>query len=261
MPPRNRMIQRNVSDMVDNEAVHATEDQLTGFGERRVVMTEQQLADYVAERGSGIQDTDAFRVMPMGLEVVAHVEEADWLKMGQQLFAADEKIAWRFGDWMNAGSFEWGAYKRLAKEYERNWRTIEDYAYICRNVHHSCRHEKLSLSHHKAVAPVYDENDRENSRARQRALLQYAADNNLSKDAFREAIARLLDGVPEQAKPALPETVVESTPIVIKPPFWQQPIQRLEKEFIKRWQTAPAEDRQAALKRLKALVRELEKMD
>lgn len=212
---------------------------------------------------SGIQSTKSLKVRPMGLEVQAKVDEAEWQEMGERLERADDKLAFRWGDWLNAGNFEWNAYKRFAEKRGRSWRTIEDYAYVCRNVNLSCRHETLSLSHHKVIAPLYDESNKEQSRELQRALLQYAAEKNLSVDEFREAVVKVTEGAPETVSPSLPETVIDTTaiPIVIKPPFYEKPIDRMHREFVKRWKDAKPEDRQAALKRLKALVRELEGME
>lgn len=210
-----------------------------------------------------VKSTKSMKVTSLGLEVQARVDEPEWLEFGNQLFATETSIAWVFGDWINAGDFEWGAYKKFAQEHERNWLTITDYAYICRNVHLSCRHDKLSLSHHKVVAPLYDTSNKEGSRNLQRALLQYAAENNLNKHEFREAVRQVTEGTPDEVTPALPDNVVESKaiPIVIKQPFWHRPLERLEKDFIRRWKDAAQDERQAALKRLKALVRELERME
>lgn len=224
----------------------------------------QQLRDQAA---TGIKSTRSFEVAKMGLQLKSRPDETEWDGFGQQLASVDDNLPYMWGDWLNAGNFEWGAYKRFAKRFskdrERSWRTIEDYAYICRNVHLSCRHERLSLSHHKVVAPIFDANDIERSRATQSALLQYAFDNNLGKDEFRDVVRQVNEGAIEEDTPVLPDAVIEAAaiPIVIKQPFWQRPLERLEKDFIKRWKEATQDDRQAALKRLKTLVKELERME
>jgi hypothetical protein len=77
------------------------------------------------------------------------------------LLERHEALAWQFGDLAVEMAQVHGmqAYETLAAKYlsERQARTVEDWAYVCRNVKRKNRRAELTFGHHRKVAPVKNE--------------------------------------------------------------------------------------------------------
>lgn len=204
----------------------------------------------------GIENTTTLKATLTGLVVAGTPTEDDWKKLSDDVITRSKALSWLIGDLVICGSEQgWDVYKQFAEKHHMNWRTVEEYAYVCRNVDYSLRNEALSFSHHRAIAGLFDEDNPRKTRQLQTTTLQMAADNNLTVVEFREFVQDVAISLTEGSV----ASVRHSQPT--ERPFWQRPIDRLEKDFMKRWQQAARDERQAALKRLKALVRELEKME
>lgn len=193
-----------------------------------------------SRKGLEIKSTNVFNVTRMGLEVVSVPTEQEWADFGTGLAGVDEGLQWVWGDWYLSGNHEWASYKAFAEHHNMNWRRIEDYAYVCRNVPISLRNEMLSFSHHKAVAGFFDEDSPIESMARQTEALQYAIDNQLSVSKFRAALM-LGDA---DASPALPEQT----------PAWEKPVQIFESRMVKLWQKMERPERDKAILYLESLL-------
>ena len=218
-----------------------------------IVPTAGQVADkrpVVASRKSiGVKSTRNLEVADMGIIVRGKPDESEWQTMGDDLFAAELKLPFAFGDWFNAGVRTWAAYEAMAQRHKKSWRTLEDYAYICRNVDHSCRHESLSLSHHKVVAPLFDEQDIEQSREVQRAALLHAFENNLPVDEFREVVRQIMEG-DAYIPPALPAKTAGV-------PMWRKRFDAAEQKLFERWQTMPIKEQDQVIEHLEQTLRTL----
>lgn len=217
--------------------------QLTSPAEASIVPTAGQVADkrpvVPSRKGLLINSTAAFTVTPVGLQIKAAASESEWEGFGENLFAVNASLPWLYGDFFLSGDEAWGAYRRFAEKYGMQWRRIEDYAYVCRNVDFSVRTEKLSFTHHRAVAALY--NGTPESRQLQQTALQYAIDNSLTVSQLKAAIRK-----------ALPSPASSETKAVI--PFWQKTIDETEQKFIRRWEGLTMKDQHQAIERLELMV-------
>lgn len=209
-----------------------------------------------------IQATASLNPTSTGILITGQVTEAEWEQVAENVVANGNALNWLLGDlYLLGANKDWGAYRRFAEKHHLEQRRLEDLIYVCRNVHYTVRTVGLSFTHHRMVAAVFDEDDPLNTREKQEHLLRYAAVNDLTVHRFREYLSALpatTTTVSRSGAAASDDSTQQS--IVTTTPFWERPIDRLEKDFMRRWEKANSEDRQAALKRLKALVRELERM-
>jgi len=215
--------------------------------------------DIPAKTMVAIKSTPHFTVTALGIQAATGGTEDEYEALGKGLIATVRALPWIWGDYMVIGSdMQWGAYKRVAEQLDMNWRTLQEYAYVCRNVHLSLRNDRLSFSHHRAVADLYDEDHPAETMEVQRAALAYAVDHRLTVDAFRETLhSTAIEAVTQLEGD---DGIVSLAPLP-PAPFYEKPINQFKKSFLKRWKTATDDARQAALKELKALVRELERME
>jgi hypothetical protein len=203
----------------------------------------------VVPTGVSIKSTGAFKVSLMGLQVRGQVTEKDWENFGENLFSVTGSLPWLYGDFMVHGNEAWGAYKRLAAKYGVNWRRLQEYAYVCRNVDLSLRNDKLSFSHHRAVAPLFDETNPEGSRAVQAEALNYAVDNGLNVTEFREAVEHIINGT-EPATPALPDKITGV-------PMWRKRFDAAEAKLFQRWEKMTMKEQNQVIEHLEQTLQTL----
>ncbi len=122
-----------------------------------------------------------FTMTPIGLLVEENVHLEEWQRFGNVLQRIDAAIQWLIGDWMTYGERVWGqTYEQVAQATGYDVKTLYDYAYVARGVQFSVRTEKLSFGHHKLVAALPPDLQRE--------WLKYAAANNLSISQLRSEL-------------------------------------------------------------------------
>lgn len=211
--------------------------------------------DLPARATVAIKSTPHFTVTRLGIQAATGGTEEEYNALGDGMFATVKALPWIWGDYMVIGSdMQWGAYKRIAEELGMEWRTLQEYAYVCRNVHLSLRHDKLSFSHHRAVADIYDEDNPEETRKQQRTALDYAVEHKLSVMNFRELLNTATIESPDASDSPAPVIILQP---VVPVPFYEKPIDRVEKIIFKKWDNATDEERAAVLTRFEALIKTL----
>jgi len=123
-----------------------------------------------------------FTLTPISLEISRQVNEQEWTELGKILLRLDTSLQWLVGDWLVYAEREWGkTYQQVAEQFDYRVETLWSYASVCRAVDSLIRNQGLSFSHHRLVAglPIDD----------QRQWLEYAAINSLSLSQMRTAMA------------------------------------------------------------------------
>jgi len=187
MPPQRR--QREYETAVEPDAIHAPPEKLAGFGEKREViksaeleelrqqaqqaeMLREQLTQALAQQGQGgsalaVQDDGSLRVhdfqfSPTGLIAPEQVTQESWEQIGLLLFKLEGSIQFLIGDWLVYGTdLKYGDVDAIAQALGREPETLHQYAYVCRNVQLWIRIHNLSYAHHKLVAPLAEDEQRE----------------------------------------------------------------------------------------------------
>jgi hypothetical protein len=123
-----------------------------------------------------------YRIAPTGLHIPENTTLESYEAFGRFILDVGSRIQWLIGDWIAYGDqFQWGeTYSQIADEFGYEVKTLYDYAYVCSNVQFSVRTEKLSFGHHKLVAAL-DEDV-------QRQWLQQAL---VGEDGKRWSVARM----------------------------------------------------------------------
>jgi len=151
-----------------------------------------QLATLKSEGDSGLSDDlitnpkgnieiGAYVLTPTGLTGGNDATIDDWRAVGRLLARLEGSIQWLIGDWFLHAESQWGkTYDDVALETGYSKTTLKDYAYVARGVELSVRTDQLTFGHHKIVAALDSD--------RQRELLQTAITQNLSIAQFREEV-------------------------------------------------------------------------
>lgn len=209
----------------------------------------------------GVRGTASLNPTMTGIQIVGQITEEEWEEVANNVAESGSALNWLLGDLCLIGSHKkYGAYTRFAEKYKIEQRRMDDLIYVCRNVTYTVRTVGLSFTHHRLVIPFYDENNAAESRETQKHLLSYAAVNGLTVEQFRDYINVLPTTVDATGQVALMTGVdVTNPPAPAIKSFWEKPIDRMERDILKRWDKAKSEEKTEALNRLKLLVKELEK--
>jgi len=79
----------------------------------------------------------------------------EWSEEGLVLNALHDAAKWARGDWYTHGEHEWGTtYEQGVEETGLDYGTLAHEKYVSDNVSFWLRNQKLSWSHHRAVAPL-----------------------------------------------------------------------------------------------------------
>lgn len=105
----------------------------------------------------------------------------EWQQIGVKLKELRGMVHWWIGDWLNYGEAKWGEmYTQVYEETGYTEHTLANDKYIAREFPASRRRDKLTWSHHQAVASLEPvEQDR---------LLDIAEAMDLKRDKFRALI-------------------------------------------------------------------------
>ncbi|KKK95887.1 hypothetical protein LCGC14_2668300 [marine sediment metagenome] len=123
------------------------------------------------------------RLVSTGLEIRPGLGFDEWENIGLTLEFLAKSIQFALGDWLNYGEVAYGEkYAQAQSITEKNYQTLNNYAYVSRQVEIYRRRDDLSYSHHSEIAK-YDSEDQVN-------YLAVAARDNLSVRALRAYIAR-----------------------------------------------------------------------
>lgn len=124
--------------------------------------TLSELADDLTLTGGQIVPVQPrMRVTRTGLEGEAATLD-EWEAFGATLRDVEGGIQWAIGDWLNQGHRRWGEkYAGVVEQLGFEPDTLKDYAYVSNNVEMSVRTDKLTWSHHKLVASLAADDQRE----------------------------------------------------------------------------------------------------
>lgn len=93
-----------------------------------------------------------------GLVLQRQPSYEEWDALGVWLSRADKSLAWLVGDWLNYGTAIFGevAYQHFDPADSTGWqpKTLEVYAWVCRQVAPERRRADLTFAHHQAVAAL-----------------------------------------------------------------------------------------------------------
>jgi len=103
----------------------------------------------------GSIDGGQFIVTPVGLIFKDTATRADWESAPALIKKLENATTWAIADWCAQGEKKWGeSYTNLAEMTGYKVHTLENMAYVAKRVEFSRRKEKLSFSHHAAVASL-----------------------------------------------------------------------------------------------------------
>lgn len=136
------------------------------------------ISHLLAPQQDGSLVYSGWRLTQTGLLVDGGVDDQSWQALGAILLRLEGALQWLIGDWMAYGEHQWGVtYAAAASQFGYAVETLHDYAYVCRAVQFSVRTENLSFGHHKLVAALDEELQRE--------WLNAAAENDWSISRMR----------------------------------------------------------------------------
>ena len=112
-----------------------------------------------------------YALTPIGIEFYGELDQATWIELGQRLGAAGRSLGFLVGDWLNYGEAkvkygeysheEGGIYHEAIKITGLDYNTLSTYAGVARKVHFSMRIENLSFEHHRKVAPLKTDEEKQ----------------------------------------------------------------------------------------------------
>jgi hypothetical protein len=104
-----------------------------------------------------------------------------WEKLGHALKSMQGSIQWWLGDWLNYGEKHYGeTYTQAIEITGYEYDTLAQFKSVSSRVESCSREQNLSFSHHKAVAPLEPEEQKE--------YLDIAEKENLSVSKLRDRI-------------------------------------------------------------------------
>lgn len=130
----------------------------------------------------------------------------DFIRVGAALSAMQRAIHWWLGDWLNAGEDALGErYAQAVDETDFVIGTLQNDAWVSRQVHRSLRNERLSWTHHYLVAALDPE--------QQRQWLDRAARFDWSTRDLRQHLSewKAQRNIPDRAEPQWTEEPTKQT--------------------------------------------------
>ncbi len=157
-------------------------------------------------------DPELFEISEVGLSVVGKPTfdqvQDEFLK-----WALVHRVsAFALGDLLTYSERRWGeTYAQLSAITTLSPEYLYNVKYVCEKVPYSRRREKLSFSHHQAVASIKEPGD-------QAAWLLVAETYDLTRDELRKEIANNSDPSAYVSLRIEPISVSESEQVVVEPP-------------------------------------------
>lgn len=123
-----------------------------------------------------------FSISPTGIEFHEELSFEEWDDLGTKLAPVGKSIGFIIGDWINYGEKRWGdKYEEALARTGLAYQTLADFAYVARKVHFSVRNEKLDFTHHRVVAKLKTDEEKQ-------YWLDLAAKHNLGKRRLQKSI-------------------------------------------------------------------------
>lgn len=160
------------------------------------------------ETRDGIVKLGAFHVSMKGLQIQGRITQTEWWAFFEGVQKIESAIQFVIGDLANYGEDEFEiSYEDIAKKTGYKPETVENYAYVARNVPQEIRNETLSFNHHYHVASLESDEQKE-------YWLMTADKYELSVRSFQNVIdIWKKGGDPEKYLIAPDETVEDSSPL------------------------------------------------
>lgn len=132
------------------------------------------------------KESEHFHLEGTGLRVTGNPSISEWEQFGEALSKVDGAIHWWIGDWVNYGEGKYGEkYAQALNELRFSYEVLKNDAWIANTFELSRRHDKLSWSHHQAVAS--------SSKESQDKLLNEAEENGWTVRELRQRVRLLTD--------------------------------------------------------------------
>lgn len=155
---------KDISTLGDREFVECIGNRISTFS---------KLLQPLATRG-----VEATKV---GLTIRPDLSLSDWKALGQQLKLVQGAIQWWIGDWLNFGERTYGdKYTEALTVTDYDEKSLRNIKYVAGAVEMSLRRDNLSWSHHKEVAAL--------PREEQKQLLDWAESSEASTKTLRDHI-------------------------------------------------------------------------
>lgn len=152
----------------------------------------QTMSDDYQSSGYGklVIGSGSITVDSTGLNINVVLDETSFFEFAEQVGKLKTAYQWVVGDLAvySQSAFGEGKYKRLAEILGERETTIEDWAYVCRNVQKPVRAESLTLTHHRLVCSLEPE--------LQKHFLGVCAEYKLSSTQFESLLKIVGTGVP-----------------------------------------------------------------
>ncbi|MGB7341019.1 MAG: hypothetical protein WBC91_19140 [Phototrophicaceae bacterium] len=110
----------------------------------------------------GIVTLGAFRISMRGLEIQGNITQDEWWAFFDGVQKIESAIQFIIGDLANYGEDQFQiSYDEIAEKTGYKTETVENYAYVARNVKKDVRNEGLSFNHHYLVASLDTDEQRQ----------------------------------------------------------------------------------------------------
>ena len=103
-----------------------------------------------------------FTITPAGIQFNEELTFEEWDVLGQKLAPLGRSIGFIIGDWINYGEERYGEkYDEALARTKITYQTLRDFSYVARKVELSWRHDNLSFEHHKVVAKLKTQEEKQ----------------------------------------------------------------------------------------------------
>jgi len=113
----------------------------------------------VARSQDGVVKLGAFHISMTGLQIEGRITQDEWWAFFDGVQKIESAIQFIIGDLASYGEDEFRiSYEEIAGRTGYKRETVENYAYVARNVRQGLRNEDLSFNHHYLVASLANDN-------------------------------------------------------------------------------------------------------
>lgn len=142
----------------------------------------------------------------------AEFTQDEWWAMGNTLFAFEGVLQWFIGDWIVYGKHRFGCdIEAIAKHYDRDPHTLENWASVCRKLPFSRRRDLLDFGHHEAVSAL--------DKDTQDYWLARAVQGEAEGEEWRRWSVRKLRTAIDKARKVAKDTPPPAVPVATKKAF------------------------------------------
>lgn len=104
----------------------------------------------------------SFKFQRCGMIVIGNPTFEEWEETGKILGIAEKSVLFWIGDWLNYGEHKWGEmYAQALDKTDFDYQTLKDAKWVANRVELSLRKDNLTFNHHKEVASLNTEKQKE----------------------------------------------------------------------------------------------------